>query len=312
MLANLVARFLARRLVRWGLIALFNLIGFTSVVGIPVVLIVDILLGLAALQGIYVVLRGTAVVAGNLAAKLFRVAAIGAVICGAAGLIVAAGITVQSVLTPHTVQASAVAGSTLAATATAHGEDSAAIPAHPSAPQANEEVATQPLPDPVPALTAAQEVTRLIDEQNYAGALALIDAGADMTVPPDERTPLIALAVDQRPSYYSNPAAYRLMTKLITTNGGLDRRLNESGSIFWHQLLYDLQNNPEKFSEVLDILLARGIDINQKNFRGQTLADTATWPYINQDIMIARGACRRLPNDLKPEQSVCGQSGLAQ
>lgn len=131
----------------------------------------------------------------------------------------------------------------------------------------------------------------MIDAHDFTRALALIDAGADVAAPAGGRTPLTALELDNPQGYFGNPDAYRLMTKLIAASGGADRRVNDFGAILWHQLLYMLENNPEKFAEVLDILLARGVDINQENFHGQTLADSQMWPYAVQDIMIARGAC---------------------
>ena len=69
--------------------------------------------------------------------------------------------------------------------------------------------------------------------------------------------------------------------------------------------MYRLGSDPQKFSEAPDILLVREIDISQKNFHGQTLADSATWSYMTQNIMIARGACGCLPNPVKPQQRVC-------
>lgn len=309
MLADLFAKFVARRLVRWAVIALFNLIGFTSVVGIPVVLIIDILLVLAALQGVFAALRGTAVAAGHLAVKLLRVTAIGAAVCCFVGVIAALAIPhFGTAGTASTAQALSVASSTMPAGA--QGESVARISDVPSARQTQTENAAEPLPaltlPPIHSgIPSARRVIALIDERNYVGALALIDAGADIVEPLNGRTPLTALELDHRPNYYSESDAYRLMKKLITTSGGLDQRLNDFGHILWHQLMYDLGNDPQKFSEVLDILLARDIDINQKNFHGQVLADTATWSYATQDIMIARGACGRLPNPVKPQQLVC-------
>ena len=311
MLADFFARFLARRLVRWVLIGLFNLIGFTSVVGIPVVAIVDVLLVLAALQGVFAALRVTFAAAGNLAVKLFKVAAVGSAACCVAGLI--AVVALRLFGTEHTAQALPVASAAMPPAV--HGEGTVALvdaavaeqtqDGSSTAPPVAQALAPAPAPAQAQAAPGAPDVIALIDQRNYAGALALVDGGADIATPLDGRTALTALALDNRPNYYGESDGYRLMKKLIATSGGLDRRLNEFGSILWHQLLYELQNDPRKFAEVLDLLLARGVDINQKNFHGQTLADTATWPYANQDIMIARGACGRLPNPVKPAQLVC-------
>lgn len=308
MLADLFARFLARRLVRWALIGLFNLIGFASVAGIPVVVIVDILLVLTALQGIFAALRVAFAAAGSVAVKLFKVAAVGAVVCCVAGLVLVMVLPRSGA--EHAAQALPVASAAVQAAvqSTLPAEGTVALADAPAAAQAQDGNGAPPVPAPAPAPTAApgaREVIALIDERNYAGALALIDAGADVAAALDGRTALTALALDNRPHYYGESDGYRLMKRLIPTSAGLDRRLNEFGSILWHQLLYEVQNDPQRFEEVLDLLLARGIDINQKNFHGQTLADTATWPYADQDIMVARGACGRLPNPVKPAQAVC-------
>lgn len=313
MLADLFAKFVARRLVRWAFIALFNLIGFTSVVGIPVVLIIDILLVLAALQGVFAALQGvfaalckTAVAAGHLAVKLLRVTAIGAAVCSVVGVI--AVLAIPHFGTAGTAKPLSVASSTMPTGAEA--ESVARISDVPSTRQTQDENAAEPLPTltlaPIHSNSPnARQVIALIEERNYVGTLALIDAGADIVEPVNGRTPLTALELDHRPNYYSESDAYLLMKKLITTSGGLDQRINDFGHILWHQLMYDVGNDPQKFSEVLDILLARGIDINQKNFHGQVLADTATWSYATQDIMIARGACGRLLSLVKPQQLVC-------
>lgn len=320
MLADLFAKLVARRLVRWAVIALFNLIGFTSVVGIPVVLIIDTLLVLAALQGIFAALRGvlqgafaalrgTAVEAGHLTVKLLRVTAIGIAVCSFVGVIAALAIPYFATAdTAGTAQALSVASSTVP-TGT-QDESVVRISDVPIARQTQTENAAEHLPaltlTPIhSSIPNVHRVIELIDERNYVGALALIEADADIVEPLNGRTPLTALELDHRPNYYSESDAYRLMKKLITISGGLDQRLNDFGSVLWHQLMYDLGNDPQKFSEVLDILLARGIDINQKNFHGQVLADTATWSYATQDIMIARGACSRFPNPVKPQQLVC-------
>lgn len=288
MLSDLLARILARRVVRWMLIGLFNLISFTTVVGIPVAVIVDVMLLLAALQGLATVLRGVARVTGHVAAKVFKVAAVCTAVCAVVGVVAVIAIPRP----PPSDAARAVSTA------------SAAVPS--SAP-------TQPaltaasLPAPPQPVTAAvsHEIIALIDARDFTRALALIDAGADVAATAGGRTPLTALELDNSPDYFGNPDAYRLMTKLIATSGGVDRRVNDFGAILWHQLLYRLENNPEKFAEVLDILLARGVDINQENFHGQTLADSQMWPYAVQDIMIARGACGHFPNPAKPQQLVC-------
>jgi len=306
MLADLFARFLARRLVRWALIAGFNLIGFASVAGIPIVLIVDILLVLTALQGILAVLQGTAAVVRTLVIKLFRMAAIGAAVCGALGLLTV--IALRLFGTTDTAQE--LSAESIPMQAVVQDQENTTMPSAPVTqhPQGEHTAALSPAPVPElprPGVSSANQVITLIDERNYAAALALVDTGADIVQPLNGRTPLTALEIDRRPDYYSEPDAYSLMKKLIVISSGLDQRLNDFGSILWHQLMYELGNNPQKFSEVLDILLARGIDINQKNFHGQTLADSATWSYMTQDIMIARGACSRLPNPVKPQQPVC-------
>lgn len=288
MLSDLLARILARRLVRWMLIALFNLIGFTTVVGIPVAVIVDVLLLLAALQGMFAVLRGAVRVTGHVAAKLFKVAAVCTAVCAVVGVVAVIAIS----RSPLSDAARAVPAASAAAPSLA--------PARPAL-----TAASTPAP-PQPVIAAgSHEIIALIDAHDFTRALALIDAGADVAAPVDGRTPLTALELDNPPDYFGNPNAYRLMTKLIATSGGVDRRVNDFGGILWHQLLYRLESNPEKFSEVLDILLARGVDINQENFHGQTLADSQMWPYAVQDIMIARGACGHFPNPVKPQQLVC-------
>lgn len=306
MLADLFAKFVARRLVRWAFIGLFNLIGFTTVVGIPVVLIVDILLVLAALQGVFVALHGTAVAASHLAFRLLKMTAIGAAVFSVVGVIAVLALTSSG--TAGNAQALSVASS--AVPAKAPSESVARISDVPDTGKTQGENGAEPLPALTPApsqsrIPSARQVIALIDDRNYVGALALIDSGADIVEPLNGRTALTALALDHRPNYYSELDAYRLMKKLITTGGPLDRRLNDFGHILWHQLMYEVGNDPQKFSEVLDILLARGIDINQKNFHGQVLADTATWSPATEDIMIGRGACRRLPNPVKPVQLVC-------
>lgn len=304
MFAELLTRLLARRFVRWVLIALFNLIGFTSVVGIPVAAIIDILLLLAALQGIFAALRGTAVAVGSLAAKLFRVAAIGVAFCTVIG--VTAAIAIPHFALPHTAQAAPAVSAAMPAAAPV--EEKAGTPDLPVAQQVQDSNVPEPPSAPAPTQSSApsaRDVIALIDDRNYGRALALIDAGVDIAIPVSGRTPLTALELDHRPTYYSEPDAYRLMKRLAATSSELDQRLDDFGRIMWHQLMYELENDPQKFADILDILLARGVDINQKNFHGQTLADTQMWPYTDQDIMITRGACRHLTNPVKPEQPVC-------
>lgn len=288
MLSDLIARILARRLVRWMLIGLFNLIGFTTVVGIPVAVIVDVLLLLAALQDMFAALRGAARVTGHVAAKVFKVTAVCTAVCAVVGVVAVIAI-------PHPAPSDA---------ARAVPRASAAAPSSAPAQPALTRASLPASPQPVVA-AGSREIIALIDAHDFTRALVLIDAGADVSAPADGRTPLTALELDNPPDYFGNPDAYRLMTKLIATSGGADRKVNDFGAILWHQLLYRLENNPEKFAEVLDILLARGVDINQENLHGQTLADSQMWPYAVQDIMIARGACGHFPNPAKPQQLVC-------
>ncbi len=300
MLSDLITRFIAKRVLRWGLLIGANAIGFATVVGIPIVAIIDFLFLLSLLGTICTTASGIFFWATHRATLLLKKAWIVALAVGGVVVVFGGVVTVLAVLgigRPTPAPAAVVARlpeQVAQVSETAHPA-SAAMPSMTSASSVTEQPATVIEPKDAVAAGADQvpsieDVNRLIKDDNYAEALAAVRKRGDARGL-DHGASAVETLLRKRPEYYARKDARLLLEELIRVGDGLDA-LRDNRKLVWHELMEiaDLQNLG--IGAYIDVLLSRGIDIHQKDGRGMPVLNAPIGLTTNGKIeLVKRGAC---------------------
>jgi ankyrin repeat protein len=113
---------------------------------------------------------------------------------------------------------------------------------------------------------------------------------------------LVAFVLDNHPEFYAQNGLFDFYADLLKTDNGIGSP-SARGQLPVVQSYLHLRNNPEKLTRVLDIFIAKKVDINAPQpSDGRNLLDTAAWnsDMQNRKTLQERGACRagrRLDNE---------------
>lgn len=166
--------------------------------------------------------------------------------------------------------------------------------------------ASAPVENPVvPSVepqASSERMAEAIKNRNYGEARRLLRVGNDAALSTAYQG-VTSFLLDSGANFYGNADAFGLLKDLIGRDAALID-MNSSGRPVWQGVLYAVQNNNEKFLEILELLLTHGIDVNQLDERGKPILDSGLVSYpLLRDELAKRGACTMTKN---PDLQQCG------
>lgn len=170
------------------------------------------------------------------------------------------------------------------------------IPAQPALGLPASSPASEPVTGPVAVMSEQQASTERVADAikgaNYSEARSLLGMD-ESNHTGGEYQNTVYLLMASGVNYYSNAEAFGLL-KALASKDPASFQTNSNGHLVWHSVLYSLQNNSEKFLDVLDVFLTHGIDVNQFDERGNPILDTGlvSTPML-RDALSKRGACTK-------------------